>query len=115
MMYFKLFILMFGKSFYNILYGFHMVLTRSSAKSKNMAISKEIRNYFSDFIKPLATNQSLEKMFSKLKDEIMSKFEEKFEQQMNQIEKLEGKLEKQVNRIKVGLLTSKTFYYYLLY
>ena len=54
-------------------------------------------------------------MFSKLKDEIMSKFEEKFEQQMNQIEKLEGKLEKQVNRIKVGLLTSKTFYYYLLY
>ena len=54
-------------------------------------------------------------MFSKLKDEIMSKFEEKFEQQMNQIEKLKGKLEKQVNRIKVELLTSKTFYYYLLY
>ena len=48
-----------------------------------MAISKEIRNYFLDFIKLLATNQSLEKMFSKLKDEIMSKFEEKLEQQMN--------------------------------
>ena len=63
----------------------------------------------------MAKNQSLEKMFSKLKDEIMSKFEEKFEQQMNQIEKLKGKLEKQVNRIKVELLTSKTFYYYLLY
>ena len=63
----------------------------------------------------MAKNQSLQKMFSKLKDEIMSKFEEKFEQQMNQIEKLKGKLEKQVNRIKVELLTSKTFYYFLLY
>ena len=59
-----------------------------------MAISEEIRNYFSDLIKPLATNQSLEEMFSKLKEEIMSKFEEKLEQQMNQIDKLEEKLEK---------------------
>ena len=37
-------------------------------------------------------------MFSKLKEEIMSKFEEKLEQQMNQIDKLEKKLEKQANR-----------------
>ena len=37
-------------------------------------------------------------MFSKLKEEIMSKFEEKLEQQMNQIDKLEEKLEKQANR-----------------
>ena len=46
----------------------------------------------------MATNQSLEEMFSKLKEEIMSKFEEKLEQQMNQIDKLEKKLEKQANR-----------------
>ena len=46
----------------------------------------------------MATNQSLEEMFSKLKEEIMSKFEEKLEQQMNQIDKLEEKLEKQANR-----------------
>ena len=64
-----------------------------------MAISEEIRNYFSDLIKPLATKQSLEEMFSKLKEEIMFKFEEKLEQQMNQIDKLEGNLEKQANRI----------------
>ena len=75
-----------------------MVLTRSSVKSENMAISEEIRNYFSDLIKPLATNQSLEEMFAKLKKEIMSKFE-KLEQQMNQIDKLEGNLEKHANRI----------------
>ena len=76
-----------------------MVLTRSPEKTTNMTISKEIRNYFSDLIKPLVTNQSLEEMFSKLKEEIMSKFEEKLEQQMNRIDKLEGKLEKQANRI----------------
>ena len=80
-------------------FGFHMVLSRSSAKAENMAISEEIRNYFSDVIKPLAANQSLEEMFSKLKEEIVSKFEEKLEQKMNRIDKLEGKLEKQANCI----------------
>ena len=76
-----------------------MVLTRSSAKTENMVMSEEIRNYFSDIIKPLATNQFLEEMFSKLKEEIVSKFEQKLEQLMNRIDKLEGKLEKQANRI----------------
>ena len=38
-------------------------------------------------------------MFSKLKEEIASKFEEKLEQQMNQIDKFEEKLEKQANLI----------------
>ena len=64
-----------------------------------MAISEEIHNYFSDLIKPLATNQSLEEMFPKLKEEIISKFEEKLKQQMNEIDKLEGKWQKQANRI----------------
>ena len=76
-----------------------MVLTRSSAKTENMVMSEEIRNYFSDIIKPLATNQFLEEMFSKLKEKIVSKFEQKLEQLMNRIDKLEGKLEKQANRI----------------
>ena len=76
-----------------------MVLTRSSGKTENMVMSEEIRNYFSDIIKPLATNQFLEEMFSKLKEKIVSKFEQKLEQLMNRIDKLEGKLEKQVNRI----------------
>ena len=44
-----------------------MVLTPSSTKIENMAISDETRNDFSDLIKPLATNQSLEGMFSKFK------------------------------------------------
>ena len=97
--YFKLSILKFSKSFYNILHVFHMVLTCPSAITENMAISEEIRDYFSGLIKPLATNQSLEEMFLKLKEEVMSKFEEKLEKQMNQIDKLEEKLEKKANRI----------------
>ena len=67
-----------------------MVLTCSSAKTENMAISREIRNYFSDLIKPLATNQSLEEMLSKLKEETMFKLEEKLEQQMNRLTNLKG-------------------------
>ena len=49
-----------------------MVLTLSSAKTESMAISGEILN-FSDLIKPLATNQSLEKLFLKPKEEILKK------------------------------------------
>ena len=48
-----------------------MVLTLSSAKTESMAISGEIN--FSDLIKPLATNQSLEKLFLKPKEEILKK------------------------------------------
>ena len=47
----------------------------------------------------MATNQSLKKMFSKLKVEMVSKFVEKLEQQMNRTDKLEQKLERQANRI----------------
>ena len=67
-----------------------MVLTHLFAKTENKATSDEIRNYFSYLIKQLATNQSLEEMFSKLKEEIVSNFEEKLEQQMNQIATLKG-------------------------
>ena len=72
-----------------------MALTSPSTKIENMAISEEICNYFSDLIKLFALTQSLEEMFSKLKEEMVSKFEEKLEQQMNPIDKLEDKLERQ--------------------
>ena len=53
-----------------------------------MAVSEEICKYFSDLRKPLATNQALEEIFSKLKDEIMHKYEERFEQQKNLLKNL---------------------------
>ena len=72
-----------------------MALTSPSTKIENMAISEEICNYFSDLIKLFALTQSLEEIFFKLKELMVSKFEEKLEQQMNPIDKLEDKLERQ--------------------
>ena len=59
-----------------------MVVTRSSAKSESMSeISEEICKYFSELIKPLATNTSLKEMFDKMKEEVISKFELKIIEQ----------------------------------
>ena len=76
-----------------------MLSIRSSAKAEIMAISEEIRYHFSNLIKSLMTNKSLEEMFSKLNEEIMPKFDKKLELQMNRIEKPKGKLERHANRI----------------
>ena len=51
-----------------------MAITRSSAKNTNMSVSQEIREYFSELVKPLATNEILEDIFKQLKEEIISKF-----------------------------------------
>ena len=66
-----------------------MIVTRSSAKFTNMSVSQEILEYFSELVKPLATNEILEDMFKKLKEEIISKFEEKFDEQNRKIDELE--------------------------
>ena len=50
-----------------------MVVTRSSGKAESRAVSKEICKYFPVLMKALATYQSLEEMFFKLMDVIMSK------------------------------------------
>ena len=64
------------------LHAFHMVVTRSSAKSETMSdISEEICKYFSELIKPLATNTSLKEMFDKMEEEVISKFESKINEQ----------------------------------
>ena len=47
-----------------------MGVTRSSAKITNMSVSQEIRESFSELVEPLATNEILEDMFQKLKEEI---------------------------------------------
>ena len=59
-----------------------MVVTSSSPKSESMSeISEEICKYFSELIKPLATNTSLKEMFGKMKEEVISKFELKIIEQ----------------------------------
>ena len=76
-----------------------MVVTRPSAKAANMSVSQEICEYFSELLEPLAANEILEEMFKKLKEEIISKFEEKFDQQNRKIDELEGKIVIQTNTI----------------
>ena len=55
-----------------MVHGFHMVIvTCSYARSEKMSVSHELRDYFSELIQPLATNECLEQMFQKLKEEIV--------------------------------------------
>ena len=74
-----------------------MVETRSSAKSTNMSVSQEIREYFSELVELLATNEILEGMFKKLKEKIISKFVEEFDKQNRKIDELEGKIASKYN------------------
>ena len=76
-----------------------MVVTRSSAEITNMSVSQEIREYFSELVMPLATNEILEDRFKKLKEEIISKFEEQFHEQNRKSDELEGKITIQANTI----------------
>ena len=69
-------------AFYQLLLlinGFPMVIVaRSCARSEKMSVSQEFRDYFSELIESLATNECLEQMFQKLKEKIFTKFERRF-------------------------------------
>ena len=79
-----------------------MVVTRSSAKSESMSdISEEIRQYFSELIKPLATNTSLKEIFGKMKEEVIYK---KYSEHNGKIYELESRVAIQRKTIK-NLLT----------
>ena len=71
-----------------------MVNTRSNntkAKEEKMTTAtEELKWYFEKLIEPLVTNNSLEELFIKLKNEIMEKFDEKISEQNAKIEKLES-------------------------
>ena len=71
-----------------------MVNTRSNntkaKEGKMTTATEELKCYFEKLIEPLVTNNSLEELFNKLKDEIMKKFDEKISEQNAKIEKLES-------------------------
>ena len=54
-----------------------VIITRSKPGGLNMSITAEVREYFDNLIKSLVTNKSLEELLYKLKEEIISKFENK--------------------------------------
>ena len=69
-----------------------------------MSVSQELRDYFSELIQPLATNECLEQMFQKLKEEIVTKFEERFIEQNRKIDELEERVLFQENVINQLLI-----------
>ena len=76
-----------------------MVSTHSSTKDKKM-VSKEISDYFTKLVEPLVTTQRLEEMFSKFKEKIIERFEEKFTAQNQKIVALEEKIAHKRKRSK---------------
>ena len=70
-----------------------------------MSVSLEIRQCFSELVEPLATNEIVEDMLKKLKEEIISKFEEKFDEQIRKIDELEEKIAIQANTIDQLIIT----------
>ena len=67
-------------------------------------MSQELRYYFSVLIQPLETNECLEQMFQKLKEEIVTKSEERFIEQNKKIDKLEERVSFQENTINQLLI-----------
>ena len=67
-------------------------------------VSQEIQDYFSELVKPLATNEILNEMFKKLKEEIVSDFETKYNEQNKKIEELKSQIALKDQTI-AGLMT----------
>ena len=68
-----------------------------------MFVLQEFCDYFSELIQPLATNECLKQMFQKLKEEIVTKFEERFIEQ-KKIDELEEWVSFQENTINQLLI-----------
>ena len=81
-----------------------VIVTRSYARSEKMSVLQELRDYFSKLIQPLATNERLEQMFQKLKEEIVTKFEERFIEQNKKTYELEERVSFQENPINQLLI-----------
>ena len=81
-----------------------VIVTRTYARSGKMSVSQELRDYFSELIQPLATNECLEQMSQKLKEEIVTKFEERFIEKNKKIDELEERILFQKNTINQLLI-----------
>ena len=75
----------------------------SGTRSKKMSIDEDIKIYFENLIKPLATNDFLKETLNQFKDEIVTKFERKIQEQDERITQLESNLALRQNTINVLL------------
>ena len=79
-----------------------VIVTRSYARSEKM--SQELRDYFSELIQPLVTNECLEQMFQKLKEEVVTKFEQRLIEQNKKTDELEERVSYRENTINQLLI-----------
>ena len=71
-----------------------------STRSKSMAISEEVKQFFQDLVEPLVTYERLDEMLTKLNDKIVGNFEKIVNEQNEKIEALESKVAVQNNIIE---------------
>ena len=69
-----------------------MVSTRLQVKNMSITITSEMREYFENLVKPLVTNEKLEKLIEYFQDEMVEIFEHKIKEQYTKTEALESKL-----------------------
>ena len=72
-------------------------------RSNKMVIDDDIKNYFTNLIKPLVTNNSLQQSLDFFKDENVNKLEEKIKEQDVKIKQLESNLKLRQNTVDVLL------------
>ena len=82
-----------------VLHGFYMVNTRS----QTMSLNNEIKEYFAELIKPLATSESIEKLLAQFEEKITQKLNIKIAEQSVKIEELESTLAIRENTIDLLL------------
>ena len=58
------------------IHGFYMVITTRSKSKLTTSIAAKVRDYFESLIKPLVTNESLEKLLGAFQEKIVKRFEE---------------------------------------
>ena len=75
----------------------------SGTRSKKMCINEDIKIYFENLIKPLATKDFLKDALNQFKDEIITKFDRKIQEQDERITQLESNLALRQNKINVLL------------
>ena len=57
-----------------------------------MLVTSEMRDYLETLMKPLVTNETLERQLKSFQDGLMKKIEDKFKEQSDRIQELESKL-----------------------
>ena len=77
-----------------------MVITTSSKSKFTMSVAAEVRDFFESFIKPLVTNESLEKLLGAFQEKIVKRFEEKLDEHNAKIVELQSKIATQDNALQ---------------